>query len=203
MPSAAYVRFIQSLELDFDRWHDGEGFDLESLVQIDPGERGDVVWELARRAATWREIEALETIDIPPAFMAIRRVLRDSDSIDTRLAAIAALERLDKLEGPADELLAREIEQLTDIADGCTRALLMAEEHPTDRVKQALLAASHKRTEAAMHCAGVLCYLTGAGKEPFDWDLRPLFLRLGPEESEPDREAAFQELRTMAKMAPG
>ena len=46
----------------------------------------------------------------------------------------------------------------------------MTEEYPTDRVKQALLAASHKRTEAAMHCAGVLCYLTGAGKEPFDWD---------------------------------
>jgi hypothetical protein len=77
----------------------------------------------------------------------------------------------------------------------------MAEDHPTDRVKRALLAASHKRTECAMHCAGVLCYLTGAGKEPFDWDLRPLFLRLGPEEPEADREAAFGQLRALVKMA--
>jgi hypothetical protein len=49
--------------------------------------------------------------------------------------------------------------------------------------------------------AGVLCYLTGAGKEPFDWDLRPLFLRLEPEEPETDRETAFGELRALVKMA--
>ncbi len=49
--------------------------------------------------------------------------------------------------------------------------------------------------------AGVLCYLTGAGKEPFDSDLRPLFLRIGPEEPEADREAAFGELRAVVKTA--
>jgi hypothetical protein len=202
MPSAAYVRFIASFELDFDRWHDGEGFDLEALAQIDPSERGDVVGEVARRAPTWREIEALETIAIPPAFMAIERALRDSEFADTRLAAIAALDRLGKLHEPADELLAREIEQLTSVSGGCTRALLMAEKYPTDRVKHALLSATHQRTECAMHCAGVLCYLAGAGTEPFDWDLRPLFLRLGPREPEPNREAAFQELCALVKMRP-
>jgi len=69
-------------------------------------------------------------------------------------------------------------------------------------VKQALLDASRKRTESAMHCAGVLCYLTGAGAEAFDWDLRPLFLRLGHEEPEADREAAFRELCELVRMAP-
>jgi len=70
----------------------------------------------------------------------------------------------------------------------------MAEEHATEDVKHALLAASHNRTASAMHCAGVLCYLAGVAKEPFDWNLRPLFLRLGPEEPEDDRAAAFREL---------
>jgi len=201
MPSEAYSQFVASLELDYDRWHDGEGYDLDALASIDKSERGDAVHLLAGREATWREIQALEAINIPPAFMAIKRALRDSDSIDTRLAAAVALDKLGKLEEPIDTVLAHEIRNL-DADDGCTRALLMAEEHPTDPVKQALLVASHNRTESAMHCAGVLCYLTGAGKEAFDWDLRPLFLRLGPEEPEDDREAAFRELCALVKMDP-
>jgi hypothetical protein len=202
MPTDAYSKFMASLELDYERWHDGEGYDLEALARIDASERGDVVWELARREATWREIEALEQIDIPPAFMAIKRALRDSTSIDTRLAAAEALANIKKLEEPVDAVLAREIRRLDGIEDGCTRALLMAEEHPTEVVKQALLAASLNRTESAMHCAGVLCYLTGVAKEAFDWDLRPLFLRLGPEEPEHDRRAAFNELCALVKMQP-
>ena len=202
MPTDAYSKFMASLELDYDRWHDGDGYDLEALAGIDKSERGDVVWELARRDATWREIEALEQIDIPPAFMAIKRALSDSEWIDTRLAAAEALAKLEKLDEPVDEVLAREIRKLDDTEDGCTRALLMAEEHPTEAVKKALLAASLKRTESAMHCAGVLCYLAGVGKEPFDWDLRPLFLRLGPEEPEDDRSAAFKELCELVKLQP-
>ena len=199
MPSEAFSRFASSLELDHERWHDGDGYDLAALAEIDKGERGDAVHMLAQRPATWREIEALETIDIPPAFMAIKRALQRSDSIDTRLAAAESLANLGKLDEPLDAVLAREIRNL-GAGDGCTRALLMAEQYPTDAVKQALLEASHKRTESAMHCAGVLCYLTGAGKEAFDWNLRPLFLRLGPEEPEADREAAFRELRSLARM---
>jgi hypothetical protein len=197
MPSEAFSRFVSSLELDYERWHDGEGYDLDALAEIDKSERGDVVHLLAQREMTWREIEALETIDIPPAFMAIKRALQDSDSLDTRLAAAESLANLGKLDEPLDAVIAREIRNLD--AD-CTRALLMAEQHPTDAVKDALLEASHKRTASAMHCAGVLCYLTGAGKESFDWGLRPLFLRLGPEEPEADREAAFGELRALVKM---
>src|SRR6188474_3179371 len=98
MPSDAFSRFMHSLELDYERWHDGDGYDLEALAAIDTSERGDVVWELARRDATWREIEALETIDIPPAFMAIKRALRDSESIETRLAAARSLHTLGKLD---------------------------------------------------------------------------------------------------------
>jgi hypothetical protein len=198
MPSEAFSRFVQSLELDYDRWHDGEGYDLDALARIDKGERGDVVHLLAGRAATWREIEALETIDIPPAYMAIKRALRDSESIDTRLAAAEALDSLGKLDESLDTVLAREIRNLD--GEGATRALLMAEQHGSDEVKRALLDASHRRTESAMHCAALLCYLSGVAKEPFDWDLRPLFLRLGPEEPEDDREAAFRELCAVVQM---
>jgi len=202
MPTDAYAKFMASLELDHDRWHDGEGYDLDALANIDASERGDVVRELVRRDPTWREIEALEQIDTPPAFMAIKRALHDSEWIDTRLAAAEALARMEKLDEPIDAILAEEIRNLGTVEGGSTRALLMAEEYPTNAVKNALLAASLNRTDSAMHCAGVLCYLSGAGKEPFDWDLRPLFLRLGPDEPEDDRRAAFNELCALVKMQP-
>lgn len=202
MPTDAFNRFVASLDLDYDRWHDGEGYDLEALAGIDPAERGDVVHLLASREMTWREIEALEQIDIPPARMAIVRALRDSDSIDTRLAAAEALDRMGALDQPLDEILAREIRRLDAVEDGCTRALLMAEDHPTEAVQQALLEASRAGTECSMHCAGLLCYLAGAGEEPFDWNLRPLLLRLGPDEPETDRAAAFTELCALVKRRP-
>lgn len=202
MSSPSYSRFISSLELDYDKWHDGEGYDLEALAGIDTSERGDVVHLLASRTATWREIEALEQIDIPPAFMAIRRALRDSDSIVTRVAAAEALDRLGKLEAPLDEIIAREILAFNADEDGCPRVLLAAEQHATDRVKDALLDASRKKTGCAMHCAALLCYLVGVAKEPFDWDLRPLFLRLGADEPDADRERAYAELCALVKMKP-
>jgi hypothetical protein len=78
----------------------------------------------------------------------------------------------------------------------------MAEEYPTDRVKQALLVASGKKTEIAMHCAALLCYLSGKAKEAFDWDLRPLFLRLAPDNEEADRRAAYGEVCALVGMNP-
>ena len=76
----------------------------------------------------------------------------------------------------------------------------MAEDHPTPAVKQALLWASWNRTECAPHCAGVVCYLAGVAREPFDWSLRPLFLRLGPHNSYFERKAAFDELCKLVAM---
>ena len=55
--------------------------------------------------------------------------------------------------------------------------------------------------KSAPHCAALLCYLAGAGKDPFDWSLRPLFLRLGPHESQVDRKAAFDELCALVGMS--
>ena len=45
-------------------------------------------------------------------------------------------------------------------------------------------------------------YLAGVAKEPFDWDFRPLFLRLGVEETDADREVAFRELCALVAMEP-
>lgn len=70
-------------------------------------------------------------------------------------------------------------------------------------MKQALLRASGQKSEIAMHCAALLCFLCGKAKEVFDWDLRPLFLRLAPENEESDRKAAFSEVCLLVGMTTG
>ena len=120
---------------------------------------------------------------------------------DTRLAEAEALYKQGE-QTDFDRVLATEICDLDTLADGCTRALLLAAEYPSERVKQALLYASNNRTECAMHCAALLCYLCGVTKEPFDMSLRPLFVKFDPSASALDRIAAREELLNLTRMTP-
>ena len=200
--SSPFRRFLDSTALDYDKWHDGIGYDLAVLDELGPGERDQVLHLMLSRTIEWREIEVLEKLDRPTGWKAIQETFERSGSIDPRLAAAAALERAGKLAEPLDAVVAREILQLHAIEEGLTRALLLAEQYPTERVKRALLKASGRPSEAAMHCGALLCYLCGKAKEAFDWDLRPLFLRLAPGNAASDRAAAYRELCARVEMTP-
>jgi hypothetical protein len=201
-PSPAFQRFVDSTAIDYEKWHDGEGYDLAALREMTPGERKQVEQMMTDRTIEWREIEVLEALDSASGWKAVRKTYQDGRGSDTRLAAAAALHRGGKLGQPIDEVVAEAILKLRTIPEGSTRALLMAEEFPSDAVKRALLRASGRKNEIAMHCAALLCYLCGKAKEAFDWDLRPLFLRLAPDNAEADRKAAYGELCALVGMKP-
>src|SRR5690606_38495851 len=129
---------------------------------------------------------------------ALERAL-DDPLPDTRLAAAEVLLAGNR-HAEFDPLLAREIRRMTRMQHGLTRALLLAEPHPSDAIKQALLYASWNRTECAIHCAALLCYLCGAADSAFDMEMRPLFLRLGPHQNTRQRHAAFDELCRLCNM---
>lgn len=193
--SAAYDRFLASMQLSYDQWHDGEGYDLAALRELEPWEVPELARLLRERSMEWREVEALAALSgVPEADLALTEATRDRHSVDLRLAAADALNQQGRLGRPLAEVVADEIRNLATISDGLVRALRLAEQHPTDEVNRALLRASRNRTECAPHCAALLCYLCGVAKEPFDWELRPLFLRLNPGVSEVERAAAFAEL---------
>ncbi len=163
-------------------------------------ERKLVVARLTAGTVQWREIEALGAIDLPEARAALEAAANDHASINNRLAAAEQLDRLGLLKASLDDVLAQEIRNLHEVGPALVRALLLAETHHSDAVKQSLLWASYNRTEAAMHCAALLCYVCGVAKEAFDWDLRPLFLRLAPDNSHFERKKAFDELCALVKM---
>ena len=200
--SAAYQRFLASTVMDYEKWHDGLGYDLAALDEMSLAERDRAQDLMLSRTIEWREIEVLEKLGSARGWKGIREAFEGSDSIDTRLAAAVALERSEKLGVPMDEVVAGAILQLDAIGGGSTRTLLLAEQYPTERVKRALLLAAGKRNEMAMHCGALLCYLSGKAKEAFDWELRPLFLRLVPGNDPADREAAYRELYALVEMTP-
>ena len=74
-------------------------------------------------------------------------------------------------------------------------ALDLAENHPTPRVRRALLDCARLADPVTrVNAAAMLLYLCGKADEPFDWSQRPFFLRFSTEEKGELR-AAWQELR--------
>jgi len=143
---------------------------------------------IARKDEDWRDAEALARIASERATAA----LKESTTGPTREVRLRAGELLHAA-GDAADLEAIIVEGLTHgaIGDGLAQAELLAEQHPTEAVKRALLEGALRSTDGrAVRFAALLFYLHGLAPEPFDWNQRPFFLRFAG----PDRAEAFAEL---------
>lgn len=182
MTSKAYQRFLDSMILNFERWHDGIGYDLEILKQLGPGERASIeelLIENLKHKGDWRDVEALAALNTPKAREAVDQA-RFHNKTKVRNYALRNIIRNQDPENTSKELIAELEEQLIQaVMQGDYE---IAEYMPTMRVKKALLDSileivSEKRVSAA----AFLLYLCGQTSEPFDWDQRPFFLRFSGE----------------------
>lgn len=196
--SAAYETFMASTHIGYDEWHDGIGYDLDALGQLEGGERDEVErWLLGRANEDWRDLEALDALGSSAAKGAVRETLR-TGSLEQRLAAAR---HVADDEGATDEATSEEVEaaiiaglEAGDLLQGLTRALGLAERHPTPTVMDALFRCALRGTPVArVHAAALAAYLHGKAKEAFDWDRRPFWLEFG-EEDPATVEAAFRRL---------
>ncbi|HLY62039.1 MAG TPA: hypothetical protein VKV95_14955 [Terriglobia bacterium] len=175
-------------------------YDIAAIGELTKSERKQAVELITTRGGvTWREVEALAAIGTPEARAAIDAASEDHLSIDTRLAAAEVMNRGGR-RADFDIFLARQIRQLSNPANGLSRALEIASRHPSETVKQALLWASYNATECAPHCAGLLLTLAGLGQEPFDDHFKLMLQKLDLHNSYFDRKAAFEELCKILKM---
>jgi hypothetical protein len=197
--TAAYSRFLTSVVPAWQEWGEDETYDVAAIAEMTAAERSEIVALLADREPTWREIGALAAIDADSARDAIDAAARSHLSIDARLAAAEVMHDQGRL-ADLDIRLAREIRNLSRAKDGLERTLRLAERHPSETVKQALLWASYNATECAPRCAGLLLTLTGAGRPPFRGELQQLLLKLDLHNSSFDRKAAFDELCRLVGM---
>jgi hypothetical protein len=201
MGSAAYDRFLASTEIDYERWKEGEGYDLVALRALEPDEAFRAEhWLLARAGNDWRDLEALLALGTPTARVAVIDQLR-SGKLEQRLWAARFLE------GDASVAADREAAVVAGLGsallyEGLSQALDIATEERTPAMIEALFRACLRDAgEAAVHAAARLAFIHGKAAEPFDWELRPLYLRFNTQDRA-ERAAAFRDLCRLCEIDP-
>lgn len=180
------------MNITYDMWHDGEGYDLKSLSKIPAGELKQIEMLLINHLPRdWRDIEALGQIDSPDAKKAVVAALNSPDAATRRVAGQYAGEQAD--EKQRERLLVAALENDEFLLSDLGASIDEAETFHPPAVMDALFRGALYRSEAGVHFAALLMYLHGKAAEPFDWSQRPFFLRFNtPDQKE--REAAFREL---------
>jgi hypothetical protein len=200
MPSEAFRKFEASLVMDYEKWHDGIGYDLDALQQLE-GEERKSAERLLRGVSNpdWRVAEALATLDSKEAGDTLQEMASSASDGAGRLRAAEMLYRQGK-RGAPDDVIA-DLLRTSAPYEGLTQALDLCPEFPTRRIKAALLWASLHNPEARVHAAAMLYHLYGKADEPFDWKMRPFFLKFN--ESAQVRRAAFDQMVRELNIEPG
>jgi hypothetical protein len=191
-PGDPAQRFIASMKMTFEMWHDGDGYDLDALDQIPADQIKEVQATLLNhRPVDWRDIEALARIDSPEAKAAVVAALKHSDPKVRREALLHAPQESDPED--REKLLLRAL-QSDDVFGGLSEAIDEAEEFHPPAVVEALLKGALDRTgRTAVLFAGLLYFIHGKSKSAFDWDHRPFFLRFDTSDRG-ERKVVFREL---------
>lgn len=199
--TAAYERFVASTNIDYERWHDGIGYDLEALGALEGHERAESErWLLARAGKDWRDLEGLMALGSETARQAVVEQL-GRGTLEQRLHAARYLKDDPALAADREAAVVAGLESAV-FYGGLSVALDIATEERTPAMVDALFRACFREGgEGAVHTAARLAFIHGAAKEEFDWDLRPLFLRFNTQVRD-DREAAFRDLCALCGVDP-
>ena len=189
---SAVGRFQRSMVIDYEKWHDGIGYDLQAIGSASPEERTAIERIiLGRGGRDWRDIEALAALDTSGTRQALKAALHTGNP-EIRAAVTGYAPKLF-----SDAKRAAALAQLLGTAQlfgGLTPALDQAAQfHPPKVVAALFRGALEREGEVAVHFSALLLYIFGRAPEPFDWEQRPFFLRFNTD-SRREREAAFLEL---------
>ncbi|MFN0066167.1 MAG: hypothetical protein ACKVYV_00885 [Limisphaerales bacterium] len=173
---SAVSRFKASMAIDYEKWHDGIGYDLSILREATPGELQAIEEILIqRRSNDWRDVEALAALNSKRAQAALKSALTTGDA-KVRLAVHAHAPELVSERQRIDSLV-QALEQ-AGIYTGLSEALdEVAEFHPPEIVQTLLRGLMERDGGTAVHFAALLYFIHGKAPEPFDWAQRPFFLR--------------------------
>jgi hypothetical protein len=148
-PSAAAKKFLASLQLTYDQWHDGDGYDLEALGEVSESECAVIEQILIdHQPRDWRDIEALALFDSGEARQAIAAALNHSDPKVRREAKRHLPQKQDLAKRKA--LLIQTL-NTRGLYDGLSEAIDEAAEFHPPAVIDALLKGALKRDGEAVH----------------------------------------------------
>lgn len=185
-------RFRKSMEIDYEKWHDGIGYDLDAIRAATKTERKAIEQMLTEHTPRdWRDIEALAKINTKNAQEIIKKAIKDPDP-DVRVAVTRFAPNLVTNSERSQSII--NALQHAEIFSGLSQVLDDVEEYHPKEVKEALITGLLSREgDIAVLFAAMLFYLCGKAKEPFDMKQRPFFLRFNTENRE-ERVQAFRGL---------
>lgn len=189
MDDSLVGRFLQSMEMNHERWHDGVGYDLDLLRSAGPEEREQLEsLLLGGGVRDWRHVEALAVLDSPKARAALRRAFEIGDD-ELRIALLSHAPGIFDEEEHTSVIVSALGK--TGIHDGLTQALLLVEDfHPPEVIDALLRGVLNRDGATAGEFAAMLLYLHGKAAEPYDMEHRPFFLKF----QDDDRAGLFRQL---------
>lgn len=188
----AWQRFAHSKQIDYDRWKEGTGYDLEALASLSAESQRLVERQLTPPSG-WRDVEALAALDTPTAQETLRRAVHAGD-IEVRLAVLSRAPALIDDATRTETLLAA-LGEAAPFA-GRTEVLdLVIEFHPPVVVQELFRGLLRASGEMAYHLAATLAAIHGIVDSRHDWSLRPMYLAFNTDDRAA-RRAAFLALCT-------
>jgi hypothetical protein len=185
-------RFQKSMVIDYEKWHDGIGYDLSVLEAANEAELAmieDLL--LRRRSADWRDVEALAAIGSERAKAELRRAFAEGNA-EIRGAVLEHAPDLVSESHKTEHIV--EALRTAEFYYGLSQAIDEAAEfHPAPVVAQLFRSALTREGGVAVHCAALLLFIHGWAESKFDWEHRPFLLRFNTKDPE-EREAVFREL---------
>jgi hypothetical protein len=194
-PTPALDRFVRSLFIDYEMWHDGVGFDVDALREATPAERAVAETRLDA-THDWRDVEALAVLATVGSASA-ERALRDALTTGSQEIRLAVMRYAPQLvdDDARSAVLVQALETAT-VFDGFTATLDQVERfHPPPIVDALWRGLTTRQGDVAVHYAGMLAFIYGKADSTFDWSMRPLFLKFNTA-SNAERQAAVAELRS-------
>lgn len=183
--NAPLDRFVRSMEIDYEKWHDGIGYDLEAIAAASTQERIQIEELMKRRQPLgWREVEALVTLDSPTARAYLRKAMRGMGTdADARAAIMRMAPELVSAETQVESIV--EALESAVIYGGLSQTLDLVERiHPPEVIDALLKGVVRREGEVACHFAAMLMFLHGKAKDAFDWDHRPFYLEFNTEDQD-------------------
>ena len=170
----AYDRFMESMKIDFYKWHDGIGYDLDALNELDNREIRELeALLISRKDSDWRDVEALAALNTPFSIQALRDALA-SPNRECRLMAARFLKDMN-IDDHIEEVVVRTLPETT-IGDGMSYALMLAKLYPSENIRREVLrCAQIGKDDIRVHCAAMALFLYGVSKSEFDYDFKIIY----------------------------
>jgi len=187
-PTEAYLRFKSSMNIDYDKWKEGEPYDIAALSEITPEERDQLTDEIcANSTLDWRDVEALRTLATPRALKRIEHTATTQSGHSGGGGAAALVTEIETKgwSGSTEKRLIEMLEHIQSMTGASDRLYELCREHPTPAIMAQLMRNARNQSDATMrYSAGAfLLYMTGHAEDWYGFnEHRPHLLNLNSDD---------------------